>query len=667
MASVMTLSEIGDNEEILDEYDKSTNWNDEDTEYMIDIAKSPKKEHREKFACHEYAESRPQRRNAPSSNMRIFGTHNGSKYEPLPSQVQKEYVRLAQEGDSEAKHALITSYQRYIYSVARKIGGQHHDMADLMQDGNIELMRCIDGFDPAYGTQFSTFACGNIALRLKSNFTRAMKKRSKAKISIDAADDEGNKTYFEIFDYREPTPIQRMIQNERTMQAHSWMSHTHPEGAEVLELCFGLNDGIERTDKEVSEIVGKSRQRVGIIRERALTDICNVFEGRGTTKLSIGKEILHRTDPKAESILGLSLGLHRNGHTHTYEEIAKRVGCTVLTVRTTLDTLRRTLPKIMGLAKGNPRIIDAIDNALSAKHPEPLSQRLRAPDREMLFEKLDTLADITNSRNVNILRARIGTDDIEHAPLPRSTLAGTDTAYGLSETMIKRIEREVRQQLNMHMIMTDQTIPANQRIHIACLNYVLRMRASRSKQLLARILDADTLFAIDKHFNELNPADREILTRLTGMDDGIEEEHTAYAKDKKISEATVTHREHIAWQALAEKMNVPYYRSHLVERLHHTTKSQSAEDALKPDEVAEVKSCLEHVGSKFKMILSQRYGMNGSSDPRLLTDIGKEMGISKKHVHALLRKGLRKLDSVLKPSTTAAELRSTPVEKRQSF
>lgn len=75
----------------------------------------------------------------------------------------EELIALAQGGDREAGERLISENSGLIWSVARRFMGRGTETEDLFQLGCIGFLKAVDGFDPAFGTQFSTYAVPKIA------------------------------------------------------------------------------------------------------------------------------------------------------------------------------------------------------------------------------------------------------------------------------------------------------------------------------------------------------------------------------------------------------------------------------------------------------------------------------------------------------------------------
>lgn len=74
-----------------------------------------------------------------------------------------ELIRRSQAGDRGAGEVLIAENAGLIWSVAKRFVGRGADMDDLYQLGCLGFLKAVEGFDPAYGTQFSTYAVPKIA------------------------------------------------------------------------------------------------------------------------------------------------------------------------------------------------------------------------------------------------------------------------------------------------------------------------------------------------------------------------------------------------------------------------------------------------------------------------------------------------------------------------
>ena len=110
------------------------------------------------------------------------------------------------EGDESAWEELVESNLRLVVSIARGYLGRGLEFADLIQEGNLGLMRAARTFDSAFGTKFSTYATWWI----KQSISRAISNKASAiRVPIHAAEGErivkGARNYLQSVTGREPS------------------------------------------------------------------------------------------------------------------------------------------------------------------------------------------------------------------------------------------------------------------------------------------------------------------------------------------------------------------------------------------------------------------------------------------------------------------------------
>ncbi|MDD6072085.1 MAG: SigF/SigG family RNA polymerase sporulation sigma factor [Clostridiales bacterium] len=78
-----------------------------------------------------------------------------------------ELLKLAKEGNQDAKDRVVTENLGLVWAVARRFLGRGHELEDLYQIGCIGLMKCIDKFDLSFDVKFSTYAVPMISGEIK--------------------------------------------------------------------------------------------------------------------------------------------------------------------------------------------------------------------------------------------------------------------------------------------------------------------------------------------------------------------------------------------------------------------------------------------------------------------------------------------------------------------
>ena len=78
--------------------------------------------------------------------------------------------RIVEDNDPEAREHLVRSNLRLVVSIAKKYTGRGLGLGDLIEEGNLGLIKAVDYFDPDHGTRFSTYA----AWWIKQSIKRAL-------------------------------------------------------------------------------------------------------------------------------------------------------------------------------------------------------------------------------------------------------------------------------------------------------------------------------------------------------------------------------------------------------------------------------------------------------------------------------------------------------------
>ncbi len=78
--------------------------------------------------------------------------------EPMSTEEETACLRLIRKGDAKAREQMAKAYLKFVVSIARQYQQKGLDLSDLVNEGNIGLLKAIDKYDPTRGTKFVSYA-----------------------------------------------------------------------------------------------------------------------------------------------------------------------------------------------------------------------------------------------------------------------------------------------------------------------------------------------------------------------------------------------------------------------------------------------------------------------------------------------------------------------------
>lgn len=275
--------------------------------------------------------------NEPSSSIHLYMREMGQ----VPLLTIEQEIELAaqiQRGNEEARQHMIRANLRLVVKIAREYEGLGLPLLDLINEGNIGLMKAVDKFDPAKGAKFSTYsswwikqsirrAIANQAktIRLPSHVIEKLCRLRKAALKLQEelgrepsneelaeevglparkvaslrlaairpaslemslGEDETSRLVDLVPDERAENPFRELDDKNTVGLLRELIQRLDPREARILRYRFGLDGGSEKTLEEVGRYFGVTRERIRQLQNAALMKLRKWIEQREAVSMA---------------------------------------------------------------------------------------------------------------------------------------------------------------------------------------------------------------------------------------------------------------------------------------------------------------------------------------------------------------------------------------------
>jgi RNA polymerase primary sigma factor len=260
----------------------------------------------------------------------------------LSAEEERRLAVLIGQGDAQARDHMVRANLRLVVNIARGYGNRGLPLPDLIEEGNLGLLRAVEGFDPTMGTRFSTYASYWIKQSIKralinsgktiripaymvellSKWRRATARlsdslgrtptpeevarmlglaRKKLPIIKKAIHVHQNAPQTEqadggwslgelVRDDAAKCPAEVLLDEDTLRHVMARIDQLDERAAKIIRLRFGLGGGEPMTLKEIGAVLGLTRERVRQIESETLANLALAIDGapQATVRLRHG-------------------------------------------------------------------------------------------------------------------------------------------------------------------------------------------------------------------------------------------------------------------------------------------------------------------------------------------------------------------------------------------
>lgn len=196
----------------------------------------------------------------------------GSFPRPLSAAEERDCLDRLAQGDPEARNTLIEHNLRLVAHIVKKYYFQHADQDDLISIGTIGLIKAVGTYQPAKSIKLATYASRCIENEILMYLRKSSNRRQDASIDEPLnTDGEGNELLLsDVLSSDQAQVGAKLEQDDECTMLHQAVALLDERERRIMEMRFGLKDGVEHTQKEVADAIGISQSYISRLEKRII-------------------------------------------------------------------------------------------------------------------------------------------------------------------------------------------------------------------------------------------------------------------------------------------------------------------------------------------------------------------------------------------------------------
>lgn len=196
--------------------------------------------------------------------------------ETLPPPLTREEEELVfqglEEGRASCRDILITHNLRLVVYIARKFESSGVSIEDLISIGTIGLIKAVNTFQPSKKIKLATYASRCIENEILMFLRKSSNRRQDASIDEPLnVDGEGNELLLsDVLGTDQNQVGQQLEQDDECRLLLQAVDRLDPREKQIMQMRFGLLDGVEHTQKEVADTIGISQSYISRLEKRII-------------------------------------------------------------------------------------------------------------------------------------------------------------------------------------------------------------------------------------------------------------------------------------------------------------------------------------------------------------------------------------------------------------